>query len=34
VEGTDYSCTPKTCIVPQKPDDKPAPQVAININNN
>ena len=34
VEGADYSCTPKTCIGPQKPDDKPAPQVAININNN
>jgi Pilus formation protein N terminal region len=31
--GTEYSCTPTTCIGPQKTEDAPAPQVAININN-
>jgi len=33
VVGTEYSCTPTTCISPQKSDAPASPQVNININN-
>jgi Flp pilus assembly secretin CpaC len=34
VVGTEYSCTPTTCIAPQKSDTPAVPQVSININSN
>ena len=33
VVGTEYSCTPTTCIAPHKTDAGASPQVNININN-
>lgn len=33
VVGTEYSCTPTTCIAPHKTDAPASPQVNININN-